>query len=91
MKNTIFDLDSIAKLMKKLTFYFFVFLILASCNSTKHVAEDKHMPTQNYIYVDSVRNKSSELQKYINRLSDLLYTLARYSESELDYVEFKKQ
>src|SRR6056297_1045223 len=34
---------------------------------------------------------SSELQKYINRLSDLLYTLARYSESDLDYVEFKKQ
>jgi len=34
---------------------------------------------------------SQELQKYINRLSDLLYTLARYSEAELDYVEFKKQ
>jgi len=65
LKNTIFDLDSIAKLMKKLTFYFFVFLILASCNSTKHVAEDEHMLTQNYIFVDSVRDKSSELQKYI--------------------------
>ncbi len=34
---------------------------------------------------------SSDLQKYINRLSDLIYTLARYSESELDYVEFKKK
>lgn len=34
---------------------------------------------------------SRDLQKYINRLSDLLYTLARYSEAELDYVEFKKQ
>jgi cob(I)alamin adenosyltransferase len=34
---------------------------------------------------------SRDLQKYINRLSDLLYTLARYSETELDYVEFKKQ
>lgn len=34
---------------------------------------------------------SPDLQKYINRLSDLIYTLARYSESELDYVEFKKQ
>lgn len=34
---------------------------------------------------------SIELQKYINRLSDLLYTLARYSEAELDYVEFKKK
>lgn len=30
------------------------------------------------------------LQKYVNRLSDLLYTLARFSESELDYVEFDK-
>ncbi|MGM0438755.1 MAG: cob(I)yrinic acid a,c-diamide adenosyltransferase [Bacillota bacterium] len=30
------------------------------------------------------------LQKYVNRLSDLIYTLARYSESKLDYVEFKK-
>ena len=34
---------------------------------------------------------SPELQKYINRLSDLLYTLARYSETELDYVEFKNR
>jgi len=34
---------------------------------------------------------STDLQKYINRLSDLIYTLARYSESELDYVEFKKE
>ncbi len=34
---------------------------------------------------------SSDLQKYINRLSDLIYTLARYSESKLDYVEFKKR
>ena len=34
---------------------------------------------------------SPDLRKYINRLSDLIYTLARYSEAELDYVEFKKQ
>jgi cob(I)alamin adenosyltransferase len=34
---------------------------------------------------------SQDLQKYINRLSDLIYTLARYSEAELDYVEFKKK
>lgn len=36
-------------------------------------------------------NISPELQKYINRLSDLLYTLARFSEAELDYVEFKQE
>ncbi len=29
--------------------------------------------------------------KYLNRLSDLIYTLARYSEVKLDYVEFKKE
>jgi cob(I)alamin adenosyltransferase len=34
---------------------------------------------------------SKILQKYINRLSDLIYTLARFSESELDYVEFKNK
>lgn len=31
------------------------------------------------------------LQKYINRLSDLIYALARYLEADLDYVEFKKK
>ncbi len=51
--------------MKKLSFYFLLIFILVSCNSTKHVAEDEHMLTQNYIFVDSTRNKSSELQKYV--------------------------
>ncbi|TVZ56731.1 Surface antigen variable number repeat-containing protein [Lutibacter sp. Hel_I_33_5] len=51
--------------MKKLSFYFLLLIILASCNSTKHVAEDEHMLTQNYVYVDSVRNKSEELQKLL--------------------------
>lgn len=64
-KNTIFEFDSTAKLMKKLSLSFLFLLILVSCNSTKHVAEDEHMLTQNYIYVDSVRNKSSDIQKYI--------------------------
>ncbi|RCW44104.1 MULTISPECIES: cob(I)yrinic acid a,c-diamide adenosyltransferase [unclassified Halanaerobium] len=31
------------------------------------------------------------VQKYINRLSDLLYVLARYLEGALNYVEFKKE
>lgn len=31
------------------------------------------------------------LQKYINRLSDLIYALARFLESKLDYVEFYKE
>jgi outer membrane translocation and assembly module TamA len=64
-KNTIFETNSVANLMKKLSFYFLLFILFVSCNSTKHVAEDKHMLTQNYIFVDSVKNKSSELQKYV--------------------------
>ncbi len=32
-----------------------------------------------------------ELLKYVNRLSDVIYSLARYVESELDYVDFKKE
>ena len=51
--------------MKKLSFYFLLINIFVSCNSTKHVAEDEHMLTQNYIFVDSVRNKSNDIQKYI--------------------------
>ncbi|ARV16944.1 translocation and assembly module lipoprotein TamL [Polaribacter sp. SA4-12] len=51
--------------MKKLSLSFLFVLIFVSCNSTKHVAEDEHMLTQNYIFVDSVRNKSSNIQKYI--------------------------
>ncbi|MCT4584688.1 MAG: cob(I)yrinic acid a,c-diamide adenosyltransferase [Peptostreptococcaceae bacterium] len=33
---------------------------------------------------------SALLIKYINRLSDVIYTLARFLETKLDYVEFKK-
>ncbi|KXG75908.1 cob(I)yrinic acid a,c-diamide adenosyltransferase [Thermotalea metallivorans] len=33
---------------------------------------------------------SEILIKYVNRLSDVLYTLARYLETELKYVEFQK-
>lgn len=65
VKNTIFEPDCVAKVMKKLSFYFLLILIFSACNSTKHVAEKEHMLTQNYIYVDSVRNKSAELQKYL--------------------------
>ena len=54
-KNTIFDFDSIAKLMKNLSLSFLFVLILVSCNSTKHVTEDEHMLTKNNIFVDSVK------------------------------------
>ena len=32
-----------------------------------------------------------EVLKYVNRLSDVIYSLARYVETELDYVDFKKE
>ena len=64
-KNTIFDFDSSAKVMKKLSFSFLFVIIFISCNSTKHVAEDEHMLTRNYIFIDHVENKRSDLQKYI--------------------------
>jgi outer membrane protein assembly factor BamA len=64
-KNTIFETNSFANLMKKLSLFFFLFILFASCNSTKHVAEKEHLLTKNYIYVDSVRNTSGELQKYV--------------------------
>ncbi len=51
--------------MKKLSLFFLLFILFASCNSTKHVAENEHLLTKNYIYVDSVRNTSGELQKYV--------------------------
>ena len=54
-----------AKVMKKLSFYFLLILFFAACNSTKHVAENEHMLTQNYVFIDSVLDKNSALEKYI--------------------------
>ncbi|MGY0408626.1 MAG: BamA/TamA family outer membrane protein, partial [Polaribacter sp.] len=54
-----------ANVMKKLSYCFLLLLILASCNSTKHVAEGKYLLTKNYIMVDSTKEKSIELQKYV--------------------------
>jgi outer membrane translocation and assembly module TamA len=65
LKNTIFDLKCTAKVMKKLSFCFLLILFFAACNSTKRVAENEHMLTQNYVFVDSVRDKSTSLEKYI--------------------------
>jgi uncharacterized protein YcfL len=45
-----------AKVMKKLSFYFLLLLFFAACNSTKHVAENEYMLAQNYVFIDSVRD-----------------------------------
>ena len=54
-----------AKVMKKLSFYFLLILFFVACNSTKHVAENEYMLSQNYVFVDSARDKSAELEKFI--------------------------
>ena len=51
--------------MKKISFYFLLIIFLVSCNSTKHVTDGKHMLNENYIFIDSVKIKGAELQKYI--------------------------
>ncbi|SDR67457.1 Surface antigen [Polaribacter sp. KT25b] len=51
--------------MKKISFYFLLIVFLISCNSTKHVIEGEHMLNENYIFLDSVKIKGAELQKYI--------------------------
>jgi len=54
-----------AKVMKKLSFYFLLILFFVACNSTKHVAENEYMLAQNYVFVDSARDNSAELEKFI--------------------------
>jgi outer membrane translocation and assembly module TamA len=59
-----------AKVMKKLSFYFLLILFFVACNSTKHIVENEHMLKQNYIFLDSVRDNSAELEKYILQKSN---------------------
>lgn len=65
LKNTIFDFLCTAKIMKKLSFYFLLTFFFAACNSTKHVAEEEYLLTQNYFFIDSTKTKASDLQKYV--------------------------
>jgi outer membrane translocation and assembly module TamA len=51
--------------MKKNPFYFLLIIFLVSCNSTKHVADGEFMLNENYIFIDSLKTKGTELQKYI--------------------------
>jgi len=54
-----------AKVMKKLPFYFLLILFFSACNATKYIGEKESILTQNYIFVDSVRDNNTELEKYI--------------------------
>ena len=84
MKNTIFGIITVAKIMKKLAFYFLLSVFFASCDATKRVAEGKHLLRENKLFIDSVKSKSGDLEKYIlqkpnNRLLGLPFGLYFYN------------
>lgn len=84
MKNTIFGIITVAKIMKKLAFYFLLAIFFASCNSTKQVAEGEYLLRENLLFIDSVKSKSGDLEKYIlqkpnNRLLGLPFGLYFYN------------
>lgn len=51
--------------MKKVSFYLLLFLIIASCNSVKRVAEKEHLLRSNTIYIDGKKSRNSELYNYV--------------------------
>ena len=51
--------------MKKLSFYLLLIFFLIACKSTKRVIDGEHLLTKNEFFIDSVKTKGSELQKYI--------------------------
>ena len=56
-----------------------------------HIARTICRRAERRIYsLSKVENVNPVLLKYINRLSDLLYAMARFNESELIYVQYKK-
>ncbi len=84
MKNTIFGIISVAKIMKKLAFFFLLTVFFAACDSTKRVAEKEFLLRENLLFIDSVKSKSGDLGKYIlqkpnNRLLGLPFELYFYN------------
>ena len=57
-----------------------------------HIARTICRRAERRIYsLSKIENVNPYLLKYVNRLSDLLYAIARYTETELIYVEYKKK
>lgn len=84
MKNTIFGIITVAKIMKKLAYFFLLIVFFASCDSTKRVTEGKYLLRENVLFIDSVKSKSGDLEKYIlqkpnNRLLGLPFGLYFYN------------
>jgi len=53
------------KLMKKVSYYLFIFLIIVSCNSVKRVAEKERLLNSTTILVDGKKNRNSDLLDYV--------------------------
>ena len=53
------------KLMKKLSFYLLIVLIISSCNSVKRVAENEYLLKSSTIIIDGKKNTNSELNDYV--------------------------
>ncbi len=56
--------------MKKLFFYFLIYILLNSCSTIKHVADNELLLTKNTIIVDSIPQKSSELNNLLRQRSN---------------------
>ena len=96
MKNTIFGIITVAKIMKKLAFYFLLTVFFASCDATKRVAEGKHLLRENILFIDSIKSKSGDLEKYIlqkpnNRLIGLPFGLYFYNLGNPDKPKIPKE
>ena len=51
--------------MKKVSYYLFISLIIASCNSVKRVAEKEHLLRSTTILIDGKKNRNSDLLDYV--------------------------
>ena len=51
--------------MKKVSFYFFIILIITSCNSVKRVAEKEQLLKSTAIIVDGKKNRDLELNDFV--------------------------
>lgn len=60
------------------------------CSAALHIARTVCRRAERRIITLAREEEIREmLLKYVNRLSDVIYSLARYVETELDYVDFK--
>ena len=78
--------------MNKEQLYKFIIPGSNRCSAALHIARTICRRAERRI-ITLVREEEIRevLLKYVNRLSDVIYSLARYVETELDYVDFKSE